>query len=105
MLFVKQSSQNPCSYPKICDTRRELLIFLLTNLEYRLNEHTKLEQDFERHSYCEIQMFLKEFHKAFSFTCFSHTLRLLIYIIFLFIFNSLQKHMQGKDNRDKSLAL
>ena len=38
---MKQNSQNPCLYPKKFNTRRELSIFLLTILEYRLNEYTK----------------------------------------------------------------
>ena len=102
---MKQNSQNPCLFPKICDTRRELSIILLTILGYRLNEHTISEQDIERQSYCEFQMFHKHFYKAFSFTCFPRALRLLIYIKIVFVFNTVQKHIQGKDNRDKSHAL
>ena len=79
--------------------------FLLIILEYHLNGRIKAEQDFERYSNCKFQMFHKHTPKVFSFNCFSYALQLLIYIKILFIFYSFQKHIQGKDNRDKSLAL
>ena len=38
------------------------------------------------------------------FAGFRHALRLLIYIKIVFIFNSVQKQLEGKNNRDKSFV-